>query len=211
MALSITETISLEVKKAKGQSHSWLIALYFIVKRACTGAIRISMAKITLSGCHKVGKLVTVRGFPIIDANGKIIIGDYVKIWSHIGKTHLSAVDNAVLQIGDNTFINTGVIISARREVRIGKNCQIANQVIIMDNDFHGVEHRETPETPASVIIEDEVWLATRCIILKGVTIGRGAVVAAGAVVTKNVPAYSLVGGVPAKVIKVFDNKTVNV
>ncbi|MFC5535793.1 acyltransferase [Rhodocytophaga aerolata] len=71
-----------------------------------------------------------------------------------------------------------------------------------MDNDFHGVENRATPEKPAPVIIEDNVWLATRCTILKGVTIGKGAVVAAGAVVTKDVPPYTLVGGVPAKVIR---------
>jgi acetyltransferase-like isoleucine patch superfamily enzyme len=125
-----------------------------------------------------------------------------VKVWSHIGITQLSAGNNARLTIGDDTFINTGVIISARSEVRIGKNCQIANQVIIMDNDFHGVEDRDRPEVAAPVIIEDNVWLATRCTILKGVTIGKGAVVAAGAVVTRDVPPDTLVGGVPAKVIR---------
>jgi maltose O-acetyltransferase len=55
------------------------------------------------------------------------------------------------------------------------------------------------------VIIEDNVWLATRCTILKGVTIGHGAVVAAGAVVTRDVPPYTLVGGVPAKIIRYIE------
>ncbi|QHT72144.1 acyltransferase [Rhodocytophaga rosea] len=152
--------------------------------------------------CAKVGKMVTMRGFARVEGGGSIIIGDYVKIWSHIGKTQLSVGKGALLSIGDHTFINTGVIISVRSKVSIGKYCQIANQVIIMDNDFHGVENRDTPEIPQPIIIEDNVWLATRCMILKGVTIGKGAVVAAGAVVTKDVPPYTLVGGVPAKIIR---------
>lgn len=208
MTWLITEKITSAVRKDE-ETHTGITALFSMIKRAYKGLIRVSIAKIALTGCYKVGKLVTVRAFPIIDANGKIIIGNYVKIWSHIGKTQLSAGKNAILCIGDNTFINTGVIISARKEIRIGKNCQIANQVIILDNDFHGVENREKPENPAPVIIEDNVWLATRCTVLKGVTIGKGAVVAAGAVVTKDVPPYTLVGGVPAKVIKVF-SQTIN-
>ena len=58
------------------------------------------------------------------------------------------------------------------------------------------------PENDLPVIIEDDVWLGTGCIILKGVTLGQGSVVAAGALVIKDVPPYSIVGGVPAKVIK---------
>jgi acetyltransferase-like isoleucine patch superfamily enzyme len=146
--------------------------------------------------------MVTVRGSLRIEGNGKINIGNRVKIWSHLSITQLSVGDGACLTIGDNTFINTGVIVSVRSAVQIGKNCQIANQVIIMDNDFHGLEERDKPEHPEPVIIEDDVWLATRCTILKGVKIGRGAVVAAGAVVTRDVPPYTLVGGVPAKIIR---------
>jgi acetyltransferase-like isoleucine patch superfamily enzyme len=178
------------------------MALFHTLHRAFTGFRRLVTAKLVLFSCTKVGKMVTVRGFPRIEGGGSIIIGDYVKVWSHIGRTHLSVGKNAHLHIGDLTFINTGVIISVRDKVSIGKHCQIANQVIIMDNDFHGVEDRDKPEGPQPIVIEDNVWLATRCMILKGVTIGKGAVVAAGAVVTKDVPSYTLVGGVPAKVIR---------
>lgn len=171
-------------------------------KRAWQGLVRLLTAQIALRKCAKVGKWVTVRGFPRVEGVGKIEIGNYVKIWSHLNTTQLSAGTNATIRIGDHTFINTGVILSARREIRIGSHCQLANQVIIMDSDFHGVENRDQPEPPEPIIIEDYAWLATRCTILKGVTIGKGAVVAAGAVVTKNVPPYTLVGGVPAKVIR---------
>lgn len=180
------------------------MTLFKTLQRVITGFRRLVTAKLVLFACTKVGKMVTMRGFARVEGGGTIIIGDYVKIWSHIGKTQLSVGQHAQLYIGDHTFINTGVIISVRSKVSIGKHCQIANQVIIMDNDFHGVENRDIPEEPQPVIIEDKVWLATRCIILKGVTIGKGAVVAAGAVVTKDVPPYTLVGGVPAKVIRII-------
>ena len=71
--------------------------------------------------------------------------------------------------------------------------------VIVMDTV---TDREKRPEDDLGVVIEDDVWVGTRAIILHGVTIGRGAVVAAGAVVAKNVPPYSIVGGVPAKVIK---------
>ncbi|MBN4056316.1 hypothetical protein JYT20_01205 [Rhodothermus sp. AH-315-K08] len=71
-----------------------------------------------------------------------------------------------------------------------------------MDCDFHGVENRASPGKTSPIVIEDDVWLATRATILRGVRIGRGAVVAAGAVVTKDVEPYTLVAGVPAKQIR---------
>ncbi|MBP9873243.1 MAG: hypothetical protein KBC60_04350 [Haliscomenobacter sp.] len=71
-----------------------------------------------------------------------------------------------------------------------------------MDSDFHGLDHNQMGGNSKPVILEDHVWLATRSMVLKGVRIGKGAVVAAGAVVTKDVPPYTVVAGVPAKVIK---------
>jgi acetyltransferase-like isoleucine patch superfamily enzyme len=202
MSTAIKDKILVEtIKKSDGQT-SHLAKLLYLYNRSMTGALRLINAKFRLRNCSRVGNRVTVRGKLKVDGNGIIVIGDRVKIWSHINVTQLSIGDQASLIIGDDTFINTGVIISARNKIQIGKNCQIANQVIIMDSDFHGIENRSIPEAPQPVIIEDNVWLATRCTILKGVTIGRGAVVAAGAVVTRDVPPYTLVGGVPAKIIR---------
>lgn len=202
MASLFAEKLAVEIQKVKQRDASWFGTITFLLNRLLTAIFRFINARIALRKCEAVGKMVTVRGFPRIEGEGTIILGDGVKIWSHLAKTQLSVGENATLTINDNTFINTGVIISVRNKVYIGKNCQIANQVIIMDNDFHGVGNRDQPQHPDPIVIEDEVWLATRCIVLKGVTIGRGAVVAAGAVVTKDVPAYTLVGGVPAKIIR---------
>jgi maltose O-acetyltransferase len=71
-----------------------------------------------------------------------------------------------------------------------------------MDSDFHGLVERDKPEPPAPIVIEDDVWLAVRCTVLKGVRIGRGAVVAAGAVVVSDVAPWTLVAGVPARPVK---------
>jgi len=162
---------------------------------------RVILGKWFLRNC-KTGRLCTTRGIPRIDANGEIVLGNRVKIWSHIHKTQLSAGGRGKLIIGDNTFINVGSIISAHFQIKIGKNVQIAPGVIIMDSDFHGVEDRGAGVIPTPISIEDNVWLASRVVILKGVTIGEGSTIASGAVVTKDIPPYSLAAGVPAKVIK---------
>ncbi len=168
-----------------------------------TGALwRLFSAKIYLWRCN-CGKMVTTRGKVRVDCFGEIKIGDNVKIWSHIHKTQISAGGKGILEIGDDTFINCGTTISARNHIKIGKNCQIATGVVLMDNDFHGTsEDRDKYETPTPIIIGDNVWLATRVIVLKGVTIGEGSTVASGAVVTKDIPPYCIAAGVPAKVIK---------
>lgn len=196
------DSLSLEYYESKQPSFSQKIKLYFILfDNLFNAVLRILNAKFRLRNC-KTGRMVTVKGNLKVNAKGKITIGDNCKIWSHLGITQLSAGPRAIIEIGKNTFINTGTIITARHLIKIGDNCQIANQVIMMDNDFHGVDNRDATPIKESIIIENNVWLATRVMVLKGVTIGEGSVIAAGAVVTKDIPPYSLAGGVPAKIIR---------
>ena len=84
-------------------------------------------------------------------------------------------------------------------QITIGDLCVFGEQVIIRDDDGHTLD--DTPRT-APITIGNNVWVGARAMILKGVTIGDGAVVAAGSVVTKDVPGGTLVGGVPARVIR---------
>ena len=103
--------------------------------------------------------------------------------------------------IGDNSVINTRVILDGRGgKLVIGNNVDIAREVNIWTLE-HDVNDDEHCTIGGDVIIEDYVWIASRATILPGVRIGRGAVVACGAVVTKDVPSMSIVGGIPAKVI----------
>jgi acetyltransferase-like isoleucine patch superfamily enzyme len=116
--------------------------------------------------------------------------------------------------IGDHVYVGKDVHIEAN--CRIGSYCLIANRVAIIgrhDHDFTAVgfpvryapwigsERVHSRHAEEAAVIQDDVWLGYSAIVLTGVTIGRGAIVAAGCVVASDVPAYSIVGGVPAKVI----------
>lgn len=106
---------------------------------------------------------------------------------------------NAKLIINGFGFMNTNSTINCFEYIELGNDVAIADNVTISDSDNHSINGQKVT---APIIIKDHVWIGRNAIILKGVTIGEGAVVAAGAVVTKDVPAYTLVAGVPAKVIK---------
>lgn len=197
----IQQVVYLELKKIRQQRPEEGILLAFL-KRLLDGGIRYLTTRYVLRHCRQVGEMTIVRGWPRLRGKGTIVVGKNVKIWSQLGTTDIHALSGSRIEIGDGTFINTACVISARNLIRIGRNCQIANQVIMMDNDFHGTVERHQEPDAAPIILEDNVWLATRCTVLKGVRIGEGAVVAAGSVVTKDVAPYTMVGGIPAKFIK---------
>ena len=106
------------------------------------------------------------------------------------------------LTIGD-VFINNNCNIYCNDKVTIGDGCAIGEGVLIRDNDGHTIiKDGFATGNHAPINIGKKVWIGARAIILKGVTIGDGAVIAAGAVVVKDVPASALVGGNPARVIR---------
>jgi maltose O-acetyltransferase len=148
-----------------------------------------------------LGKIVFTNEKPKVINKGTLRIGNVTRIWSSVNQTRLSVGKGGILEIGDNCRIN-GPTISANNKVIIGNHCRIAPHVIIMDDDFHDVNNRQAGGKGGEIIIKDYAWVATRAMVLKGVTIGRRAVVASGAVVTKDVPDYAVVGGVPAKILR---------
>lgn len=104
------------------------------------------------------------------------------------------------LMIGDNSSIGPNVLLDARSGLEIGKCVTVAYDAIIWTL-HHDMNSPSFEGKGGKVIIEDYAWLCSRCIILPGVKIGKGAVVASGAVVSKDVEPFSIVGGIPAKVI----------
>ncbi len=157
--------------------------------------------------CALVGRNLSCDGdIPLIEGNGKIILGDNVFIGNQ-GAWFVSSnlTETPELIVGDNTSLNYRTVISVESKVQIGSNCLIAEEVKIFDNNSHGIhyQHRTMTEKDAApVVLEDHVWIGMNSIILKGVRIGKGAVVAAGSVVTKDVPSMVVVGGNPAVIIK---------
>jgi hypothetical protein len=198
-AASLKEKLRRVRKEHPGES---LASIYFrYLTRLADIGFRMMAAKIYLRHCTKVGRLVNTNGKPMIRNNGKIILGDRVAIWSVFDRTKLLVQKNAILTVGDYTRIN-GVHISVKNSVSIGKRVRIGPYSLIMDSDFHDVADTMKEGKIMPVSIGDDVWIASKVIILKGVNIGKGSKVAAGSVVTRDIPEYTLAAGVPARPIK---------
>lgn len=159
-------------------------------------------ARWQLRACDQVGPWPRVVGRVIIDNHGTMIVGERVQLLGHHARSIFTTFEHGRLIIGDRTFINYGVDIAATGLVSIGADCLIGTHVSIIDNDFHGLADRLQMPSPKPVTIGDNVWIGNRAIILPGVTIGDGAVVGAGSVVTRDVPARTVVAGNPARVLR---------
>lgn len=121
-------------------------------------------------------------------------------IFSIFSGSSVSIRRGARLEIGSG-FINNNASIICSKRIVIGNGVAIGPNVVIRDSDDHTILNGTRSNTEP-VSIGDHVWIGQRVIILKGVNIGEGAIIAAGAVVTRDVPAHALVGGVPARIIK---------
>ena len=145
---------------------------------------------------------------------------------SMIGCNFIFESDSGVIKIGKRTFINAGTNIISINEIEIGDDVTIGWNIYIYDHDSHSLDYRFRKDDierqredfyanrnfifskdwstvkSAPVKICNKVWIGFNAIILKGVTIGEGAIVAAGAVVTKDVPAWTVVAGNPATIVK---------
>jgi serine acetyltransferase len=187
-----------EELRQKGESPS----LFVLFSLLFQSGLRVISAKWYLRKCTSLGKMVSINQKPLIINQGVIHLGDEVRIWSNINKTKIFVDKGGTLTVGKNSRIN-GVHISVSQEIQIGNNVRIAPYCIIIDNDYHKIDNHFSDEGARKpIIIEDDVWITMNCMIMKGVRIGRGAVIAAGAVVTRDVAPYTVVGGVPAKLIK---------
>ena len=127
-------------------------------------------------------------------------IFDIIKNYRLFSSVFLSVRSRGKLTLG-NGYISSNSHIICTNSIEIGNDVAIADGVQIRDSDDHDILY-DGYKKIAPIKICDHVWIGQRATVLKGVTIGEGAIVAAGAVVTKDVPARSIVAGVPARVIK---------
>jgi len=182
--------------------------LTYLGKRAYVSPkAQIQCANLHLGPQCFIDDYVTVYAHP--GAQGEVCFEENVHIyrWSivELGKGKGS------LRVGSNTYIQAGCILNAFvGSIILGANCMIAQHCAIAPYQ-HGFADtsrpmREQPLTSqGDIVIEDDVWLGLNVCVVDGVTIGKGAIVGAGAVVTKDIPPYAIAGGVPARVIRFRD------
>jgi acetyltransferase-like isoleucine patch superfamily enzyme len=141
-----------------------------------------------------------------LDLRGRIQIGPYTEIVVSTRSPYSRVPGH--LQIGDRTVIGSGSNLrAAGGAIRIGSDCLIAQQVSLIASGHTlraGATYHELPwdDARTGITIEDNVWLGCGVVVLPGCTIGRGAVIGAGSVVTRNVPPNTICAGVPAKPLR---------
>lgn len=174
----------------------------------------------------RVGRRLEVFGNCIVRKHpqSNIVIGDDVQLISSSWRSSSANCFNCKLRtfsststivFGDHSGMTGGAMIARSKTIRIGAWCMLAPNVTILDSDFHipwpPDRRHNTWETDIDmdVVLEENVWVGMGCTILKGVTIGKNSVIAAGSVVVHSIPPNVLAGGNPARVLKRFDEATI--
>lgn len=190
--------------------YRWML---FLDRKIVAAKIRENMKYVSLgenSQLYGECRIINMTGEQL-----KIVIGKN----THIRGELLTMNYGGSIEMGDNCFLGEYSRIWSGDRIKIGSNVLISHQVNISDTDTHELDANERREGFVNIIrkgqpkqkgsiktkpivIEDNVWISFNAVILKGVSIGTGAIVAAGAVVTKDVPAYCMVAGNPAVVVK---------
>lgn len=173
--------------------------------------------QVTIPENIKLGQNVLFYQNAIFNGQGNVIIGNDVEFGyqfsSHFYGFHeliCAETLNSIISIGDKTSISNDVCIRALNKIEIGKKCLIGDRVTIYDSDFHEIDPHNRRRSPGKILpvkIGDNVWIGSQSMIMKGVTVGENSIIAAGSVVTKNVPSNCIVGGNPARIIRTGINK----
>lgn len=160
--------------------------------------------------CRACGKhLRLYDGIPPVHGNLELYVGDYVTLHGTSTLAGAKVCERPRLTIGDHTHCGSQFTVSVGADVTIGREVLIANRVSLYAYDHHPVEpfsrRQGAPATAGSsrpIHIEDGVWICAGVTVLKGVTIGENSIIAAGSVVTEDVPPFVVAGGNPARVLR---------
>jgi acetyltransferase-like isoleucine patch superfamily enzyme/acyl carrier protein len=172
-----------------------------LTRKAVRYVSSLALSPLYLRDCSNVGLRARCRGRPYIENHGRITIGDDFNLTSLFVRSHLVTGPYGVMTIGDSVNINFGAAISANERLTIGNRVRVGPYVIIADSDYHSAKDRNIRPT-SPIEIGDDVWLASRVVVLKGAQIGPGSVITAGSVVSGVIPAHVIAGGVPARVLR---------
>ena len=167
----------------------------------CKSVFTYMKYKILYGSRIQMAKINSLKGRIEIDlfSDAKCRIGNFLMT---AGPFYIKCTDKAEITIGDNCFFNHNCSLTAAENILIGNQCMFANNFVVVDHDHDRKDGKILKElVSAPVKIGNNVWCGANVTVLKGVTIGDGAVIAAGSVVNRDVAAYSVVAGVPARKI----------
>ena len=153
-----------------------------------------------LRSAQSVGLRARIEGRPRIESHD-LRIGDDLLLWSKEQRTYVGG--SGRLELADRVFVNSGAYILAHNHIVIGDDVAIGLQAVVVDTDMHGIA--AAPVRHDVTVIGAGTWIAMRATVLGGVRVGKRCIVAAGAVVTGDVPDDTLVAGVPARPIRRID------
>ena len=176
-----------------------------LVRRGFDFAQSLALAPLYLRAVTQVGSNVRTIGRPRIENFGAMRIGAHTTLRSVVTPLELCCGVGGSLTIGRDVSINYGVSVGATGSIRIGDRVRIGPYAMIVDTMFHDPYNRSIRPPPQPVVIEPDVWIGSRASVMPGVHIGRGAIVGTGAVVTRDVPPYAVVAGVPARLVRQLD------
>lgn len=167
----------------------------------CKSVFTYMKYKILYGSRIQMAKINSLKGRIEINlfSDAKCRIGNFLMT---AGPFYIKCTDKAEITIGDNCFFNHNCSLTAAENIVIGNQCMFANNFVVVDHDHDRKDGKILKElVSAPVKIGNNVWCGANVTVLKGVTIGDGAVIAAGSVVNRDVAAYSVVAGVPARKI----------
>ena len=187
-----------------------------VLRRVCyksilgslSSASKIHGTGVEFVGAHQIviGKAIIMRDARLnaFAQNSRISVGDGAYLYRDVDIS-VTYVGDCTIEIGNSSVIGAFTCIHGPGHIKIGESCLIASHVGIYANNhvFSDPTRKiiDQGTTRKGIVIEDDCWLGTSVTVLDGVTIGRGSVIGAGAVVTKDIPPYSIAVGVPAKVV----------
>jgi acetyltransferase-like isoleucine patch superfamily enzyme len=181
------------------------LPLGIVLARGLRYVRELLMARLYLRHADVVGPHARTLARPRIENLGRMDIGASFLARSVNVPVELGTGPDGVLRIGDAVRINYGASIFAERAVTIGDRVRIGPYVMIADTDFHDAYNRSQRPPGSPVVIEDDAWIGAKATVLKGVRVGRAAIVGIGSVVTTSVEPFTIVAGVPAAVIGRLD------
>lgn len=164
---------------------------------------RIELYNLKINEDIDLGRNIRIKGIKnlSIGRGVKIADGVFLHCGASIRNSHRGGIS-----IGDNVYIGPYCVLFGEGGIEIGNDCLIAPGTIITSQQHTytdwNIPIRKQPSEHSKIVIEDDVWIGSNAVILPGIRIGKGSIIGAGAVVTKDVPPYSVAVGVPARVIK---------